>query len=293
MGLTLKIFTNYEYKRHFLRTITPHNLYNNHNLQLYRIQDYLKDILIPVIPYRTTFNFLLFVTQGFVQQQVDHAVYQIEAGQCLTVNQGTITATVAISGDVEGYLAVYEDEVITNFLVSHGKISQFNYAPFISLANYDVQALLGSFILLEEELKHNQHRTPVYLHLFFSILSRIAYNSLEEPGWLSRDLEVLFKFKELVKMNHIQHKSVLFYANELAISENYLNKCIKRSTGKSTKQWINEVSIQYSQILLRDPNRDVAQIAYELNFQSPSYFARLFKKVTGQSPTEFRMKGLR
>src|SRR6185312_2452297 len=106
MGLTLKIFTNYEYKRHFLRTITPHNLYNNHNLQLYRIQDYLKDILIPVIPYRTTFNFLLFVTQGFIQQQIDHSVYQIEAGQCLTVNQGTITATVAISPDVEGYLAV-------------------------------------------------------------------------------------------------------------------------------------------------------------------------------------------
>jgi AraC-like DNA-binding protein len=208
------------------------------------------------------------------------------------VNQGTITATVVISPDAEGYIAVYEDEVVSNFLISYNKIGQFNYSPFISLENYDVQALLASFILLEEELKHNQHRTPVYLHLFFSILSRIAYNSIEEPGWLSRDLEILFKFKALVQENHIEHKSVIFYANKLAISENYLNKCIKRTTGKSTIQWINETNILYSQILLKDPNRDVAQIAYELNFQSPSYFARLFKKITGQSPTEFRMKSI-
>lgn len=275
-----------------MRSISSHNLYNDHNLQLYRIQDYLRDILIPVIPYRTSFNFLFFVTHGYIQQQVDHAVYQVQAGQCLTVNQGTVTNTVAISSDAEGYIAVYEDEVLTNFLISHGKIGQFNYSPFISLENYDVKALLASFILLEEELKHNQHRTPVYLHLFFSILSRIAYNSIEEPGWLSRDLDILFKFKELVQEHHIQHKSVSFYANHLSISENYLNKCVKRTTGKSTKQWISETNILYSRILLKDPNLDIAQIAYELNFQSPSYFARLFKKVTGQSPTEFRTKSI-
>lgn len=289
MSIALKIFTNYEYKKLFLRSISLHNLYNDHNLQLYRIQDYLKDILIPVIPYRTTFNFVLFVTQGHVLQQVDNFTYNIKAGQCLTVNQGTVTATLALSSDVEGYIAIYENDILTNFLLTYDKSRQFNYNPFISLQNYDVQALLGSFILLEEELKHNQHRTPVYLHLFFSILSRIAYNTIEEPVWLSRDLEISFKFKTLVQEHHIAHKSVIFYANQLSISENYLNKCIRRTTGKSTKQWINETNIQYSQILLRDSHRDVAQIAYDLNFQSPSYFARLFKKISGQTPTEFRM----
>ena len=290
--MNLKIFTNYEYKRDFLRTLSPHTLYNDHNLQLYRLQDYLRDILIPVIPYRTTFNFFFFVTQGHIHQQVDHNVYQVQTGQCLTVNQGRITSTIAISQDIEGYVAVYEDEVLTNFLIAHGKIGQFNPSPFINLENYDVQALLASCILLEEELKHNQHRTPVYLHLFYSVLARIAYCSLEEPGWLSRDLAILFKFKELVQHNHIQHKSVGYYANQLSISENYLNKCVKRTTGKSTKQWINETSILYSQILLKDPKMDVAQIAYDLNFQSPSYFARLFKKITGQTPTEYRVKSI-
>ncbi len=289
MSITLKIFTNYEYKKLFLRSISLQNLYNNHNLQLYRIQDYLKDILIPVIPYRTTFNFVLFVTHGHILQQIDNSTYEIQAGQCLTVNQGTITATLSLSADVEGYIAIYENDISTNFLLSYDKSRPFNYNPFISLQNYDVQALLGSFILLEEELKHNQHRTPVYLHLFFSILSRIAYNTIEEHVWLSRDLEISFKFKALVQEHHITHKSVIFYANQLAISENYLNKCIRRTTGKSTKQWINETNIQYSQILLRDLNRDVAQIAYDLNFQSASYFARLFKKVSGQTPTEFRI----
>jgi AraC-like DNA-binding protein len=72
------------------------------------------------------------------------------------------------------------------------------------------------------------------------------------------------------------------------VSENYLNRCVKYTTNKPPKQHINEVVIYHSKVLLQDPNKDISQISYDLNFTDPSYFGRLFKQLTRQSPTEYR-----
>nr|WP_255555161.1 helix-turn-helix domain-containing protein [Flavobacterium sp. NKUCC04_CG] len=87
----------------------------------------------------------------------------------------------------------------------------------------------------------------------------------------------------------MEHQPVAFYADLLAVSENYLNKCVKRVMGMSTKQWINEIFIRRSQILLQDATKDIAEIAYALNFHSASYFTRFFKKITGITPTAYRI----
>jgi len=57
---------------------------------------------------------------------------------------------------------------------------------------------------------------------------------------------------------------------------------------KTSKQLILEVAIIHSQLLLLETNKSVASIAYELEFDDPSYFTRLFKKIVGISPTEYR-----
>lgn len=62
----------------------------------------------------------------------------------------------------------------------------------------------------------------------------------------------------------------------------------ERSNQQTPKQWINEISILHSQILLQDATRDIAGIAFEMKYKSPSYFTRLFKKVTGYSPSDYR-----
>ena len=95
-------------------------------------------------------------------------------------------------------------------------------------------------------------------------------------------------FKELVYENFIQHREVHFYAEALAVSDNYLHRCVNHITGISPKQHIYEVVIYHSKILLRDAAKDIAQIAFELNFSDPSHFGRLFKQITQQTPTAYR-----
>jgi len=58
MKNSIKIINNYEYKKLFLPDVSEHNLFNESKIQVYRIENYLRSILMPVIPYRTTFNFL-------------------------------------------------------------------------------------------------------------------------------------------------------------------------------------------------------------------------------------------
>lgn len=100
-------------------------------------------------------------------------------------------------------------------------------------------------------------------------------------------MELSLQFRDLLFKHHITEKRVVFYANKLSVTENYLNKCIKSVTRKSPKQWINEIDINYGKALLYS-TRDIAEIAYELNFQTASHFTQLFKKITGITPKEYR-----
>ncbi len=288
MEIPSKFITNEEFKKLFLPAASPHILFNRNSLQLYSIQDYFKGILNANEVYKTTFNFLIFVTHGHVVQQYEDLQYPVLQGQCLNVNRGVRTKTIEVSEDVEGFIAIYEEEVLTHFLWHNSKPFYYNYAPFFPLDLYEMKAMLASFIILDEELKQPQNRADIYLNLFFSILSRLSYHA-EDVAWNLRDVQILYKFKELVKDHYMEHQPVSFYADLLAVSENYLNKCVKRVMGMSTKQWINEIFIRRSQILLQDPTKDISEIAYALNFHSASYFTRFFKKITGITPTEYRL----
>ncbi len=80
-------------------------------------------------------------------------------------------------------------------------------------------------------------------------------------------------FKELLYNNFIQNREVKFYADALAVSENYLNRCVNQITNKPPKQHINELVIAHSKVLLQDRAKNIAQIAFALNFSDPSISA--------------------
>lgn len=288
-----KLISNYEYKKFFLPDITTHNLFNNSNIQLYRIENYLKKIVIPVNPYQTTFNFLIFVTKGYVKQQLETSVFEINANQALSIKQGNFTATLELSDDVEGFFVIYENEVITEIALTTSDLSFFYTSPFSILDHDQINWLIRLFELLEEELNQTEHINAISTALLQSALLKIIRTENTDNKSLSRASFISFQFRELVQKNHIQHKNIDFYADLLKISDNYLNKCVKETTGKAPKQWINEITIQHSQILLQDNSKEIAEIAFELHFQSPSYFSRMFKKVAGESPSDYRTKFLK
>jgi AraC-like DNA-binding protein len=74
----------------------------------------------------------------------------------------------------------------------------------------------------------------------------------------------------------------------MAVTSDYLNKTVKNLTGKSAKDHIQSKLITEAKRALLFSNITNKELAYELGFEESSHFNNFFKKMTGQTPTEFR-----
>lgn len=105
MSDTIKMLSNFEYKSLFLPGLSEKIYFNNSKLQLYRIENYLRNILIPVLPYRTTFNFIIFVTNGRIKQQLEISEYEIVRAPCFWSNKEALPARSKFRKILKGFLS--------------------------------------------------------------------------------------------------------------------------------------------------------------------------------------------
>ena len=85
-------------------------------------------------------------------------------------------------------------------------------------------------------------------------------------------------------------QTIADYALEAGISENYLSRLVKQSTGRSVGAWIDIVRIQRAKRMLSSTTLSIIDIAASVGVEDQSYFSRLFKKETGMTPSAFRKK---
>jgi AraC family transcriptional activator of pobA len=83
-------------------------------------------------------------------------------------------------------------------------------------------------------------------------------------------------------------KTAQDYANSLSVHVNYLNRAVKEVTGKPTTAHIAERIISEAKALLQHTDWNIADIAYALGFEYPSYFNNYFKRMTGTNPKSLR-----
>lgn len=79
-------------------------------------------------------------------------------------------------------------------------------------------------------------------------------------------------------------------AHKLSVSQRYLSDTLKKETGKTTTEHLQLYLIDEAKNMLLNPTKTISEVAYELGFEYPHYFSRLFKKKEGVSPTEYREK---
>jgi AraC-like DNA-binding protein len=101
---------------------------------------------------------------------------------------------------------------------------------------------------------------------------------------------IVNRFKQLVRNNYKAVKQVQQYAALLNITPLYLNEVAKEITGFPASHWIRQEILLEAKRLLYHTLLDVKQIAYELGYEDHAYFSRFFKKNTGITALEFRIK---
>lgn len=93
------------------------------------------------------------------------------------------------------------------------------------------------------------------------------------------------------KSNKIEEQglpSTNYFGKQLNLSTNYLSDMLKKETGKSIKEHVDAYVIEKAKLILLNSSKKVSEIAYDLGFDYPQSFTRLFKNKTGLSPVEYR-----
>ncbi|MGI4835684.1 MAG: helix-turn-helix domain-containing protein [Janthinobacterium lividum] len=83
--------------------------------------------------------------------------------------------------------------------------------------------------------------------------------------------------------------TVQHFADALHVSPAYLADMLRTHTGQNTQQHIHQALIEKAKSLLLSTSLSISETAFQLGFEYPQYFSRLFKRKTGQTPAEFRL----
>lgn len=126
-----------------------------------------------------------------------------------------------------------------------------------------------------------------YITQLFVTIQRILQNSDSNYEEKSPFLLHFKHFQKLIKTSE-KPKTIPEFAQELNVSAIHLNRICQNVVGKSALQVIQEYLIEESKKYLEYTSHSVSEIAYLLKFEYPNYFAKLFKKQTGISPSEYR-----
>ncbi len=104
-------------------------------------------------------------------------------------------------------------------------------------------------------------------------------------------LELLERQFPIESTDHsLQLKTAQDFAKRLSVHVNHLNRAVKEVTGKSTTTHISERIITEAKALLQHTDWTIAEIAYALGFEYPTYFNNYFKRMTGTAPSSLRIQ---
>ena len=101
---------------------------------------------------------------------------------------------------------------------------------------------------------------------------------------------VIQRAKEYIEEHQTEDLSLGQVAKAVNTSTFHFCKMFRKATGLTFTDYVSRVRIEKAKNLLLNPNLRVSEIAYEVGFQSLTHFNRVFKKISGESPSQYRMR---
>ncbi|MEQ9218492.1 MAG: helix-turn-helix transcriptional regulator [Cyclobacteriaceae bacterium] len=185
------------------------------------------------------------------------------------------------------------------------KIDEYGFFSYhlneaLHLSPEEQQTIIDLMAKIEHELKR-----PIDKHSKKLIVSNIGLfldycERFYDRQFITREhvnTGILVRFEELMNGYFNSEKpyslglpSVGYFADELHLSANYFGDLVKKETGKSAQEYIQNKLIEIAKDKIFDSDKSVKEVAFELGFKYPQHFSRLFKKKVGVTPNEFKSK---
>lgn len=173
--------------------------------------------------------------------------------------------------------------------------------PAFTLNNEQAEFINTIFRKMLEEgdtdyvYKNDLIRNYIHLIIHEALKMQPSANYVKHKNASSRItsmfLELLERQFPIESMDRpLRLKTAQEYANNLSVHVNHLNRSVREITGKSTTAHIADRIISEAKALLQHTDWSIAEIAYALGFEYPTYFNNYFKRITGTVPRSLRVK---
>lgn len=230
--------------------------------------------------------------------------YDFSDGVMLFLSPGQVieSADMVIDKEAQGWSLLFHPDLIRRTSLGQ-RINQYSFFSYdvneaLHISDDEMQILNELTHKISRELeqsidKHTQSLISANIELLLDYCVRFYDRQFFTRSNKSKD--TVLEFEALIRgyfqqEKHLEHglPSVAYCGKELGISPNYLSDLLKKETGKTAKEHIQLFVIELAKNKLLGSEHTISQIAYELGFDYPAHFTKLFKNATGHSPSEFR-----
>jgi len=231
--------------------------------------------------------------------------YDFQDGSLLCTAPGqvfTMDNEIENREDMMGWGLFFHPDLIRGTSLGN-KIKEYSFFSYetneaLHLSDKEKQVLYDIVQKINAELaenidRHSQTLITSNIELLLNYCTR--YYDRQFITRKTTNQDILTKI-EVVLTNYFQSENisekglptVKYLAEQVHLSPNYLSDLLKRETGMNAKDRIHYYLVEEAKNLLLSTNKTVGELAFDLGFEYPQYFSRLFKSKTGMTPVEYR-----
>lgn len=254
-------------------------------------------------PHVHSFYEILWFQEGSGHHTVDFVEYSVKPNTIFFLSPGQIHHFDP-GVDKKSYRGVVvkmctdflrDDECGGNAMLKYNAFHTFDTAPYVCVDGEGARELGALVSMIEEETSANRGRfgnVEILKSLLRIFLVKIQRCGTQEGGTHidnRKASHLLFiQFRQMVEREFRTLHTVQEYADRLNVAVRTLGKSVAECSGKSPLAFINDRVVLEAKRLVRHSNLMIKEIAFELGFEDPSYFVKLFKRQTGYLPSDFR-----
>lgn len=235
---------------------------------------------------------LIVVTEGTAYLQIDEQIFEVGKGEFLLFPPSSKQSSYKNSSCAFYWLhficenpfrTISFDEIPEELPEQKIYIPQYGKATNLEKLIVIMKHLQDSVRSYHNKLQNNYLSTAVLCELFCQFVeSKALQNSSMKKKQLFNDIQ------DYIKWHRNTDIKVSEIAEHFGYNKRYLSEFFKNITGFSLKQYIIEEKIDLAKYLLCETNDNISDIAYSLGFNDHHGFMKVFKKVVGLTPTEYR-----
>lgn len=206
------------------------------------------------------------------------------------------------TGDLTGWILYFHPDLIrgTHLSDQMDEYSFFNYEVFEALhlseeEEYLVNNCITNIRYEYQQRIDNHSQRVIASNLELLLNYSLRFYERQFNTRRSQNVGVVAEFEKKLKQYFSKEQylengipSIQYFAEQVHLSAHYLSDLLKKETGRSAKDHINNVIVEKAKEMLLATNHSVSEIAYDLGFNYPHYFTRLFKSKTGHTPVAYR-----